>query len=328
MTADFRSRVDPELLAGLDSANQVLPPVTADDLPAFRRRLVERLPAFDVSSSLVERQVHLGAGVALWTYTPRETGPLPAIYWMHGGGMVAGTLLGDAPYCTALAEATGCVVVAVDYRLAPENPHPIPVEDAYAGLEWTVVHADALGIDVNRVAVGGSSAGGGIAAAVALMARDRGGPALVFQYLMYPMLDDRQDTGSSSEFTGIPMWSRERNEFGWRCLLGTAAGSAGVSEYAAPARAADLQNLPPALIQVGGLDLFRDEDIAYASRLMQADVPTELHVYPGAYHGFESAAPEAQVSRRALADRNAALRHALYYAPLVSPNSRLHQPIT
>ncbi|GAB3550416.1 alpha/beta hydrolase [Arthrobacter tumbae] len=307
----FHTRVDPELVGGLAYSNALPPPTTVEELVRFRSRAAELVPPFDESATSVILRKHDGP-VPLWSYTPPGEGPFPAIYWIHGGGMISGSLPADQPYCTALAEATGCVVIAVDYRLAPEYPHPVPVEDSYAGLEWAVAHAAELRIDPRRLAVGGSSAGGGIAASVALAARDRGGPALAFQYLMYPMLDDTQTSPSSREFSGIPTWSRERNAFAWDCLLGSSDGSATGSPYAAPARALDLAGLPPAMIQVGELDLFRDEDVEYALRLLQGGVPTELHLYPGAYHGFELVAPDASVSRQALSDRNRALIRALH----------------
>lgn len=308
---NFLNRVDSELLPGLSRPGITPGPTTPEELVLFRSRIIDALPPFDASTSPVVRTIHHGPGIALWSYTAQQDTLSPAIYWLHGGGMIAGGLLADEAYCTALAEGTGCVVVAADYRLAPEHPHPTPVEDAYAGLEWMVTNASMLGIDPHRIAVGGSSAGGGLAAALALMARDRGGPAIAFQYLMYPMLDDRQESPSSVEFTAIPTWSRERNEFAWRCLLGEAAGTDDVSPYAAPSRAEDLTRLPPALIQVGELDLFRDENIAYATRLLQAGIPTELQVYPGAYHGFESVNPTASMSIHALETRNAAVIRAL-----------------
>ncbi|GAA2173075.1 alpha/beta hydrolase [Arthrobacter parietis] len=307
----FQARVDPELLGGLAYSKALPPPTTVEELVRFRCRAAELVPAFDQSATSVMLLKHDGP-VPLWSYTPPGGGPFAAIYWIHGGGMISGSLRADQPYCTALAEATGCVVIAVEYRLAPEYPHPVPVEDSYAGLEWAVAHSAELRIDPQRLAIGGSSAGGGIAASVALAARDRGGPQLAFQYLMYPMLDDAQISPSSREFAGIPTWSRERNAFAWQCLLGSSAGSASGSPYAAPAQAADLAGLPPAMIQVGELDLFRDEDVEYASRLLQAGVPTELHLYPGAYHGFELVSPEASVSRQAMADRNRALVRILH----------------
>lgn len=311
MMDGFHVRADPELRAGLAYSDALPPPTTIEELIVFRDRARVLAAPFDESVFPVVRREHSGPGFDLWTYTPLGEPPFPALYWLHGGGMIAGSLQADQPYCTQLAAATGCVVIAANYRLAPEHPHPTPSEDAYAGLEWTVDHSGELGIDPHRLAVGGSSAGGGLAAAVALMARDRNGPTITFQYLMYPMLDDRQTSGSSIEFSGIPTWSRERNSFAWRCLLGDEAGSPTVSPYAAPGRVTDHADLPPALVQVGELDLFRDEDISYASCLMQAGVPVELHVYPGAYHGFELVAPDAAISRRALRDRNEALIRAL-----------------
>ncbi|NJC23882.1 acetyl esterase/lipase [Arthrobacter pigmenti] len=312
MTDAFLARVAPELLDGLAYSGALPPPSTVEELATFRARAAALIPPFNETASRVRRREHDGPGIALWSYTPPGDGPFPAVYWIHGGGMISGSLRADQPYCTALAEDTKCVVIAVDYRLAPENPHPTPVEDAYAGLEWVISHQAELRIDAERLAIGGSSAGGGIAAAVTLMARDRGGPQLAFQYLMYPMLDDVQDPRAGIEFAEIPTWSTERNRFAWRCLLGSSLGSAEVSSYAAPARATDLRGLPRALIQVGELDLFRDEDISYAARLLQAGVPTELHVYPGAYHGFELVAPHAHLSRQALEDRNRAFTRALH----------------
>ncbi|MCC6380934.1 MAG: alpha/beta hydrolase, partial [Dehalococcoidia bacterium] len=196
--------------------------------------------------------------------------------------------------------------------LAPENPHPAPVEECYAGLVWTVAHAAELGIDAARLAIGGPSAGSGLAAGTALMARDRGGPAIAFQMLIYPMLDDRNVTPSSHLETAPGVWDRETNVSAWKALLGEAAGTEAASPYAAPARAADFSGLPPAFIDVGTADLFCDEDIAYAQRLMQAGVPTELHVYPGAFHGFDGMAPNARVTIAAKALRTAALQRALH----------------
>jgi acetyl esterase/lipase len=212
-----------------------------------------------------------------------------------------------------LAAAIDGAVISVDYRLAPEHPHPIPVEDCYAGLAWTAGQAGRLGIDAARIVIGGESAGGGLAAATALLARDRGGPALRFQYLVYPMLDDRNDSSSALEFgADWPVWPREMNVVGWRALLGDRAGEADVSSYAAPARATDLAGLPPAYIDCGDLEVFRDECINYARRLAGAGSVVELHIWPGVFHGWEGAAPEAAVTRQATAARLAALRRALH----------------
>jgi acetyl esterase/lipase len=201
------------------------------------------------------------------------------------------------------ASEFGLVVVSVEYRLAPETPHPGPVEDCYAGLAWTARHADELGIDPERIIVAGASAGGGLAAALALLARDRGGPELAGQMLIYPMLDDRNDSPSAVQMAGLGVWDRTANDTGWGALLGAAKGGPEVSPYAAPARATDLSGLPPAFIDVGSAETFRDEDVAYAARIWQAGGRAELHVWPGAFHGFDGFAPQAAVSQDALAAR-------------------------
>jgi len=245
-------------------------------------------------------------------YRPTDrAGTLPGLYWMHGGGMILGSVAQDDLTCRAFAEQLSCVVVSVEYRLAPEHPHPAPVEDCYAGLKWMAEQAAEIGVDPVRIVVAGGSAGGGLAAATALVARDRGGPALAGQILIYPMLDDRNNTPSSQEFAGIVGWSREANLSCWTALLGDKVGTAEVSPYAAPARATDLSNLPPTLIQVGELDVLRDESIDYAARLLQAGVSTELHVYPGAYHAWAVFAPKAAVSQRMVAERMAVMERFL-----------------
>ena len=194
----------------------------------------------------------------------------------------------------SLASELGCVVVSVDYRLAPETPHPGPIEDCYAALKWMHAHADELGIDPARIAVGGESAGGGLAACLALLARDRGEIPLVFQLLIYPMLDDRTVTEAEPHpFAGAFIWTRDSNRFGWTSLLGCEPGGDEVSPYAAASRATDLKGLPPTFIAVGSLDLFLEEDLEYTRRLLRAGVSTELHIYPGAYHAFNMV-PDAE----------------------------------
>ncbi|QOW01838.1 alpha/beta hydrolase [Rhodococcus pyridinivorans] len=228
---------------------------------------------------------------------------LPCLYWIHGGGMIMGSPEQDDFLCQEYVGRAGCVVVSVDYRLAPTYPFPGGLNDCYTGLEWLSTHAAELGVDSRRIAVGGASAGGGLAAALTLYIRDHGGPSVVFQQLIYPMLDDRNTTPSSREFIGnTVVWSRENNVAAWNALLQGKAGGEDVSTYAAPARATDLANLPPAYIHVGELDLFRDEDVDYAIRLLQAGVATELHVHPGAIHGWDVYAPNSEGSQRALRD--------------------------
>ncbi|GDY50791.1 hypothetical protein SVIO_014140 [Streptomyces violaceusniger] len=236
---------------------------------------------------------------------------VPVLYHIHGGGMTVGDNRTGLPEMLDLAQELGLSVVSVEYRLAPGTQHPGPVEDCYAGLAWTAEHAAELGIDPGRVIVVGGSAGGGLAAAVALMSRDRGGPALFGQLLMCPMLDDRNDTPSALQMAGVGVWDRAANEAGWTALLGAARGTDDVSPYAAPARATDLSGLPPAFIDVGAAETFRDEDVDYAGRIWRAGGQAELHVWPGAFHGFSGMAPRAAVSGDAREARLRWLRRLL-----------------
>jgi acetyl esterase/lipase len=247
-------------------------------------------------------------GVPLRVHRPRgAVGARPCLLWLHGGGFVMGDCRMDDPELARWAEELGCVAVSVGYRLAPEHPYPAALDDAYAALRWVAANAGRLGVDPARIGVGGGSAGAGLAAALALLARDRGGPPLAFQYLDAPALDDRMATPSSG-WEDASIWPAAANRFAWRAYLGARSGD--VPAYAAPARADDLAGLPPAFVSVGGSDGFVDEDVAYAARLMRAGVPTELHVYPGAPHGFRLAAG-TRLAERAGRDADAWLRGVL-----------------
>ncbi|NJM08151.1 alpha/beta hydrolase, partial [Candidatus Gracilibacteria bacterium] len=251
--------------------------------------------------------------VPIRIYQPAERpSVLPALLWIHGGGYVLGNVDGDDLLIRSLVRSVNCVIVAVDYRLAPEHPFPAPLEDCYAALKWLAANTAELGVNPERIAIGGASAGGGLTAGLALLTRDRGAIKLVFQLPIYPMVDDTNLAQPSAELPDTLLWTRASNVIGWRSYLGQEPGGADVSPYAAPLRAEDLRGLPPTCIQVGTLDLFLAEDIAYAQRLIAADVPTELHVYPGAFHGFDVFAPTAAVSQQFIADRDAALRRALH----------------
>ena len=252
----------------------------------------------------IEERVVPGLGddpdITLLICTPvSPAGTLGCVYHTHGGGMVIGDRRTGVVEMLDWATQFNLVVVSVEYRLAPENPHPALIDDCYAGLLWTAGHADELGFEPGRMIVAGGSAGGGLAAALALRARDEGGPELLGQMLICPMLDDRNDTPSAHQMAGLGVWDRNANEFGWTALLGDQQGAPGVSPYAAPARAEDLSGLPATFIDVGSAETFRDEDVAYASRIWQAGGRAELHVWPGGFHGFDGFAPTAQLSHDA-----------------------------
>lgn len=227
--------------------------------------------------------------------------------WVHGGGYVMGTAAQDDRLCRHFAKHVGMVVCAVEYRLAPEHKFPIALDDCYAALAWLVSQPD---IDADRIAVGGGSAGGGLAAALALLARDRGEHELAFQLLVYPMLDDRTATRTDVDERGFRLWNNKSNRFGWQAYTGRPPGAADVPAYAVPARA-ELEGLPPAWIGVGTLDLFHDEDVGYAARLRDAGVPCELQVVEGAFHGFDSVRPKAAVAQAFRAAQTKALAAAL-----------------
>jgi acetyl esterase len=234
----------------------------------------------------------------------------PGLLYIHGGGFVMSDLRLFSGTVLRVADELGVVVVAVEYRLAPEHPFPAPLEDCYAVLSWMIDNAAELGIDPARVGVLGESAGGGLAAGLALLARDRGGPRLCFQFLEVPELDDRLGTPSMRAHHNAPLWDQTGLVFGWRCYLGVEPGSAGVSPYAAPGRAENLAGLPPACVVVSQFDPLRDEGIAYAQQLMLTGIPTELHCYAGTLHD-SSLIEHAAVTRRMRADQLAALRRGL-----------------
>jgi acetyl esterase len=251
-------------------------------------------------------------GVPLRIYTPRQgRTPRPVIVYFHGGAFVLGDLDFEHPRCLEMARETGAVVVAVDYRLAPEHPFPAPFDDCWATFTW-VSQNEELEIDRGQVAVAGASAGGALAAAVCLMARDRGIRGPRFQLLLYPVIDDRMITPSMAEFVNIPGWNRTSSEHMWSHYLGKERGQ--VLPYAAPARAHGLRGLPPAYIMTADQDALRDEGIEYARRLIEDGVPAELHHYPCTFHGFDTMA-NGEVSRRARAESYAALRKALDSGP-------------
>lgn len=313
-----RHLVDPELLPALETMPlRSLSAANLAETRVLRAQLVAAAPPSNVTDVDVEERRIPGPPrapeVRLLLYTPQNVrGHRSGFLHIHGGGYIIGQPEMTDARNRLLARDLGCVVVSVDYRLASETAFPGAVEDCYAGLRWLHAHADGLGVDRERIAIGGESAGGGLAASLALLARDRAEVPLAFQLLIYPMIDDRTATTiEPSPTVGEFGWSRESNGFGWASLLGRAPGGDDVSPYAAAARATELAGLAPAYLAVGALDLFLEEDLEYARRLMRAGVPVELHVYPGAFHGFQSLAPEASISKTFVRDYFAALRRAL-----------------
>jgi acetyl esterase/lipase len=279
---------------------QVVTPVTVPIMRAAERLLWRRNPPEDVEV------LTLSSGVGIRLFRPTGvSGPGPALLWIHGGGYVIGSAAQDDQLCRRFAREVGMTVASVDYRLAPDHPYPAPLEDCYAALKW-LIHLPA--VDSDRVAIGGASAGGGLAAALALLTRDRGEISVAAQLLVYPMLDDRTVDRKDLENPGHRLWNQSSNKFGWSAYLGDAD-----PEVAVPARRRDLAGLPPAWLGVGTLDLFHDEDLAYAERLRAAGVPCHVEVVKGAFHGFDGIAPKAEVSRSFFDSQCAMLREA--FAP-------------
>lgn len=292
----IRPPYDPELAAALIAYKRSgLPGTIRSDDIAELRAFTASYAAADDEFPGIEMADLAAPGdpdVTVTILRPRDvdqTARLAGMLYIHGGGMVAGTSRVALDVVAEWIRAVPMVVVSVDYRLAPEHPHPAPVDDCYAALSWMTSNAADLGIDADRIVVAGGSAGGGLAAAVSLMARDRDGPRLVGQLLMCPMLDDRTVSlpGRPVDKDDDGPWNLVSNTTGWTSLLGPAAGSEGVSPYAAPSRATDLSGLPPTFIDAGSAELFRDEDVAFCSRIWMAGGRAELHIWPGGFHGFD-----------------------------------------
>jgi len=305
MTSSMKmARMDREL----EPFIPLFPPADLTDPVTARRGLAElaaAAPAPDTTGMVIEdRTVPADPDVPVRICRPHQAHG--AIVWLHGGGFVMGDLDTELPWAIRVADGSGAVVVSVGYRLAPEHPFPAALDDACAVLAWTAQHTPELGIEPGRIAVGGHAAGAGLAAAVALRARDQQGPPVSFQLLSQPELDDRQETWSARHFTDTPFMTRDKVAASWRHYL----GSTPASPYAAPARAGDLAGLPPAYIASAEFDPNRDDAIGYAQRLLQAGVPVELHQWPGTFHGSQ-AILSAGVSQRQIAELGAALRRAL-----------------
>ena len=306
MTSRPRPPFDPELEALLTILGEQLPPAITPEMIVPLRQ-ASSAAAVDPDTVLADAGIER-RDVTIPGYEGAEivvsvlqrigrTGVGPGIFHTHGGGMIVGDRWVGLGQFVPWIVRFDAVVVTVEYRLAPEFPDPYPVEDCYAGLVWTAAHAGEIGIDLDRLVIAGASAGGGLAAGVALLSRDRRGPALAGQVLIYPMLDDRDQTVSSEQIDGVGVWDRTSNRTGWSALLGERVGTDDVSIYAAPARATDLFGLPPAFIDCGSAEVFRDEDVAYATALWHAGVQAELHVWPGGFHGFDQMAPHTAIAK-------------------------------
>lgn len=315
MAKSSKHLVDSELVALLDVmtamelSEQALPAIR-DGLTSQMAQMVGEVGEVKYTERFVENPNDKNE-VRMLVYEPADRSEKRPLYFdIHGGGMVMGTPHMSDSSNVALMNELNCVIVSVDYRLAPETPYPGPIEDCYAALKWAYDHAEELNIDTTRIAVGGGSAGGYLAASLAILARDRGEIPVLISILMMPMLDDRTCVNEVNEYAGEFGWTRENNIFSWTSILGHEPGREGVSPYAVPARIEDMTGLPPTLIAVGALDLFVDESIDYATRLIRAGIPTELHVYPGLYHGAPN--QDAQVNMHMKQDRIKALKRAFY----------------
>jgi acetyl esterase/lipase len=279
--------------------------VSARTLKAVRS--ATRMAAGRLAVAGVEEESIGEAGVRL--HLPRTQDSRRAgLLWIHGGGFVMGSPVQDDALCHLFADELGIVVAAVDYRLAPEHPFPAPLEDCYAALVWLAARPD---VDRDRIAIAGASAGGGLAAALAILADQRGEVGVQFQSLAYPMIDDRTVLCTDRDRRPFRLWDNRANRFGWESYLGRPPGSPGVSALAAPGRLSDLAGLPAAWIGVGSCDLFYDEDADFAHRLMAAGVDCTLHVVDGAYHGFDLVQPKAAVSRAFRTEQMRSLAAAL-----------------
>lgn len=309
-----RPVLDPELAELLASLPEFAP-LSAETLPLMRPYASAPVEPLLATRGVVRREEVIvgqdGASLPLTVISPRRpANAAPGVLWLHGGGMVMGDRFSQLDIPLEWLDALGAVVVSVDYRLAPEVSGTTLVEDGYAALTWMVAHAAELGIDADRVVVAGTSAGGGIAAGVVLLARDREAPAVAAQVLICPMLDHRNETVSSHQFTAPSVWSRESNAFAWGAVRGEDS-SGEVSFYSSPAIAPDLSGLPQTYVDAGSAEVFRDECVDYASRIWAAGGTAELHVWSGGFHGFDALYPDAALSRAARTTRTEWLRRAI-----------------
>jgi acetyl esterase/lipase len=320
-----RPALDPEL-RGLLASMPDAPPLNEETLEMIRPYATLPVETALAGRAVVGQEISIagfdGIQIVLTILNPADAelsaGPAPCVYWVHGGGMVMGDRYSQIDIPLDWLAGFGAVVVSVDYRLAPDFSGMTLVEDCYAGLVWTAEHAGDLGIDPSRLVIAGTSAGGGLAAGTALLARDCKGPALAAQVLICPMLDHRNDTNSSRQFDGPAVWSRDANAFGWSSVLKN-TGDMPVPGYVSPAIADDLSGLPTAYIDAGSAEVFRDEAVNYATRIWAAGGQAELHVWAGGFHGFDALFPQATISQTARGARADWLGRILAAAAPVTP---------
>lgn len=308
----MEDRIHKELLETFKRQSPMI--LSEETLPLLRgimKKLIQPYIDADITQQeyMIENKID-NVAIRVKVYAPvNQSAQLPAVLFIHGGGYMFGSVEGDDAKCARYVKEINCVVVSVDYRLAPENPYPAAIEDCYAALQWMVNEHKKLNIDTTKVAVVGGSTGGGLTAALTLLARDRKGPDVKFQMPLFPMLDDSCTTYSSNEFTDKRVWSRDLNRFACSMYLKGVEGD--TPKYAAPMKETDFSQLPPTYTTVGSLDSFRDETMNYVKALTEAGVPVEFHLYPGGYHEFEAMVPDSEISKRAVSDSIRALTNAL-----------------
>lgn len=305
------ARVNREMVATVEQLLELIGDSINQDNLAYARQMQSSLidtvlaglpeyPELEISSRTISGPAD-NPDLTVYTYLPTGSSkPTPALLWIHGGGMVLGRADQDEPLMRILCRKLQCAIVSVEYRLAPEHPYPAPIDDCFAALQWLLRSCDELNIDPRYIAIGGASAGAGLAAGTALLARDRGEAPLSAQVLIYPMLDDSNVVPADEANPDALIWNRASNLFGWSAYLGQLAGTDEVPSYAAPYRAHSVADLPNTFVAVGDIDLFLDECINYSTRLLQEKVPTELHVYPGAVHGFVTSIMDCSLSRHCI----------------------------
>lgn len=313
---DTKKLVDKELQPLLDEIPVFgLGQRDIDEVRTHFAAMMDAAPSVNIENVSV-KEIHIltddGFQMRALMYNPENNGQKrPALLHIHGGGFVIGNPEMNDGRNQGIADEIGAVIVSIDYRLAPEHPAPRSVEDCYSGLKWLFDNTDKYDIDIDKIAIYGESGGGGLAAALAILARDRNEVSIIHQFLIYPMIDEKSALNENANpFTGEFIWTREDNYYGWKSILGFEPGSQKPSPYVAASSVASTEGLPPTYICVGSLDLFLDENIAYAQRLVRSGIPTEMHIYPSAYHGFDMFAPDTALSKQFEIDFRRALKKA------------------